>query len=204
MADAAGRAPGGHPCDGNGRQRVRWQAVRRRLLNLVTVLSLMLCVAVCVLWVRSYWLSDELLVTWRSGRAFVETTSGGVGLVLSLGGDWSNETGLAHQVVPRKDSRQSLALLYSGSGPGSTIWEGWGAGYIYARFGPDRSIRELVLPSWVVCVASATPGAAFWITTDRRRRRTRARRGLCPACGYDMRATPDRCPECGDSVRKEG
>jgi len=33
--------------------------MRRRLLNLLTALSLLLCVAVCVLWVRSYWIGDR-------------------------------------------------------------------------------------------------------------------------------------------------
>lgn len=57
-------------------------------------------------------------------------------------------------------------------------------------------IGFVCVPIWVPVVLAAMPAiihraqrAIAW--------RRRCRDGLCPACGYDLRGTPDRCPECG-------
>ena len=42
------------------------------------------------------------------------------------------------------------------------------------------------------------PWLLFTVTTIRRSRVPKA--GVCAKCGYDLRATPDRCPECGTVV----
>ncbi|MDB5329176.1 MAG: hypothetical protein JWP03_327 [Phycisphaerales bacterium] len=51
------------------------------------------------------------------------------------------------------------------------------------------------VPHWFPA-ALATILPAVWLVGGRRRRR-RAAAGLCHSCGYDLRATPERCPECG-------
>ncbi|MEZ0267646.1 MAG: hypothetical protein ACAI43_23180 [Phycisphaerae bacterium] len=50
--------------------------------------------------------------------------------------------------------------------------------------------------AWAVLLVLPLLRGGFAVArTIARRRRDRA--GCCPACGYDLRATPDRCPECG-------
>jgi hypothetical protein len=55
--------------------------------------------------------------------------------------------------------------------------------------------RSLTIPHWALTVAFAALPARGLLSFRRRLQRRRA--GLCRACGYDLRATPDRCPECG-------
>jgi hypothetical protein len=56
----------------------------------------------------------------------------------------------------------------------------------------------VAIPYWFIVLLTAIP-PALWFRAARARRRRRAAQ-QCITCGYDLRATPDRCPECGTAA----
>jgi hypothetical protein len=68
-------------------------------------------------------------------------------------------------------------------------------------FEPGR-LRGIAVPDWFLLGLSII--LPFRWIMKRRRQRRRKRLGLCFACGYDLRATLGRCPECATVVSAKG
>jgi hypothetical protein len=64
-----------------------------------------------------------------------------------------------------------------------------------ATSGITYDYRLLTIPLWPLVLLVVVPTVMPIARVTRRNRRLRL--GLCLHCGFDLRATPDRCPECG-------
>jgi hypothetical protein len=63
----------------------------------------------------------------------------------------------------------------------------------------NSRLTALTIPLWLLAaLAACLPGARIARRSLRSyHKRRRERGGLCSVCGYDLRASPSRCPECG-------
>jgi hypothetical protein len=170
--------------------------MRRRLLILGLVLSVVWTASVAGLWLRSFWLRDSFNIGRWTDQGFFDRTltiqsiDGGIAITLQSRGN-----------VPKSSATSYEWDLSSGARWGRSA--GWRShvGFRYQDWTfitlsdrtPTRS-RTLLMPHWVLILpALLLPVVAL----VRYRQAKWARAGLCPHCGYDLRATPDRCPECG-------
>jgi hypothetical protein len=165
--------------------------VKRPLFSTISALFLLLCVTVCVLWARSHFVADDLRGSWAKN---------GHDLSIGIIGD----SGAFHISVyrtsrtrPDPDVEDGRRLSWSTDAPRGQWTKGlrFGLHHNTFRIGPTAFAETfLALPAWGALLATAALPTAWLVTTLRARRRAY---GLCPACAYDLRATPDRCPECG-------
>jgi hypothetical protein len=90
---------------------------------------------------------------------------------------------------------------YFGPGSYSATDRNWWRPYYFHHTWITYDQETLVLPHWIVASLFVLPGLPFALTWRKTRRaRWRLKHSQCPACGYDVRATPDHCPECGNSI----
>ena len=168
--------------------------MKRRLLNLLTALSLLICVAACVVWVRSYWVSDWATVklprpVWGVGQGYVFTWTGGVGVV-------ADKRGALDLAAPEWITRPPMS--YGAAGwPEETLPNR--AGFAATTNPLARGVLySASVPCWFLALITGAAPVAWLLHNRHARRRTRA--GYCRSCGYDLRATPGRCPECGTAA----
>ena len=189
--------------------------MKRRLFTILALTSLLLFVAVARLWVRSLdgAYDDFAYLAPRGKHGFVGYHVGSSDGALTVarirvrGGERvaADDGGFRHQRGIRASLwswsfQTEMMMLRHGVQRGR-----WGAVWardiaISAR--GRESINAVMFPHWAALLGLVMlPGA--WCRAWLRRRRARIGSGpvnRCGSCGYDLRATPERCPECGAAV----
>jgi hypothetical protein len=203
--------------------------MRHRLFNIITLLSLLLCIVTVILYVRSFQAADGIYFGTAEGRFWEFRTSREQIAYVVTYWNWPVDTPLTWK-------RDSYHVGPSGVGfgayydwephyPWNHTWSGWLVERADVRlFVSDDNRTPLfgapthqsntadsspMTPMWVMfCPLLFVIGAtgilpATRIITYGRRRLILSRRrkkGLCLKCGYDIRASNDKCPECGTPV----
>jgi hypothetical protein len=186
----------------------------RPLFTLTAATSVLLTLALCTLWSRSYDRSDKLTWTRDDGVQTLRSAQGRVVLGLYLASR-PNPNTLAAAAATARPLRYerveaaspdvelfSILVLCSDASTRLVQWNRAGFAWNQRRSRYDLIVHA-VAPFWSLALSASLPALAW---TTLRLRRSHLGRSLlrdreghphCPTCNYDLHATPHRCPECG-------
>ena len=169
----------------------------RILWNALLAITLLLGAATIWLWVRSYghidrfdYVSAPALYTANTacGHFDIELDNNAGNAIPEQGLTWTPWSG------PQGARDQRMVILTIG-----TRFERR-THFLGFTWGPPRGSQYVITGSFWSLLLAASLLPAWWLANHAYRRRLTRRRiasGSCIACGYDLRASRERCPECG-------
>jgi hypothetical protein len=181
----------------------------RSIFNALTVLSLILSMGIVVVWVRSYYVADY--VTQIRAKTPDVTDSSAIrvgrgGVLIAFGQSEDAKRGISRTETPQ---RWHWLQLPNPRYPDVRSERSFG--HFGLRWGKLTDVMIYlagwwaVVPLWMPATLLILVPAIRITAWVQRRWRIRKRRllGHCLVCGYDLRETPEMCPECGTAPVKE-
>jgi hypothetical protein len=185
-----------------------------KILTAFSALLLLFSIGAAVMWIRSYFVGEAFDWSLPSQDPLVDRSlsinSGRGGIAFSFDQWAAWELGVRKPALRNQSvkSFQHIELVkpYYPRVLNSAWFSRWG----FEWSGYDVTIsptsvgngiikaRNILVPYWSLLVPTAIPALVWLMLLKKRRKRNgRLAKGLCLRCGYDLRATPQRCPECG-------
>ena len=170
----------------------------RRVFSILAFLSLLMCVASLWIWNRSNEVADRIMVTHETSAWVVSAVSHLWFSYVTLPGTEPENTKLRWTLTKRTedlypgDGGHRYFLGFTTEAYSATVELVTTDGRAFQRSGVQHMLG---VPCWFfVTVFAIAPLVAVSMCLRGTIRRSQS---LCGVCGYDLRATPERCPECG-------
>jgi hypothetical protein len=191
----------------------------RRPALILSALSLLIGAVLMVVCVGAQWRAESFVSqqvqadtnAWRAATV----VSGTSGVYVS----WQRKEFPApvNALAQARENHIALGFFHMTSAPQPNPFAGCGSfmnriGFGYELLTPTRDTQwpgtyrgrwhRTHVPYWALIagfLGAGVPAIRAWFARRRRVRRVAA--GCCPSCGYDLRATPHGCPECGAGAK---